>query len=196
MPNLSWARVSSSVAARSSCSCAGLGSPARPDVRSSDGPRTSPALASFIERQFGRDDPDRRKSRPEVEQLAAQQRRLALDTSAATLPRRHEPHQAERGDDPGHVRQHPAAQWTRPGQGGSVHDPDRPWIEFARTLPAIVAPRVGLFTTYKLASGSMFSQMRKHLASKIPAIGLELRSRTGRLSEADKRVLERFLTGA
>jgi sulfite reductase alpha subunit-like flavoprotein len=77
-----------------------------------------------------------------------------------------------------------------------LQHPDRPWIEFARTLPAIVAPRVGLFTTYKLASGSMFSQMRKHLASKIPAIGLELRSRTGRLSGADKRVLERFLTGA
>ena len=77
-----------------------------------------------------------------------------------------------------------------------LQHPDEPWIEFARTLPAIVAPRVGLFTTYKLASGSMFAQMRKHLASKSPAIGLELRSRSGRLSEADKRALERFVTGA
>jgi flavodoxin len=76
-----------------------------------------------------------------------------------------------------------------------LQHPDQPWIEFARDLPAITGPRVGLFTTYKLASGSMFAQMRKHLASKIPAIGLELRSRTGRLSDADKRVLERFLTG-
>ena len=38
--------------------------------------------------------------------------------------------------------------------------------------------------------------MRKHLASKVPAIGLELRSKTGRLSEADKGMLERFLTAA
>jgi putative transposase len=59
MPNSSWARVSSSVAVRSSCSCAGLGSPARPDVRSSGGSRTSPALATFIERRLRRDEPDR-----------------------------------------------------------------------------------------------------------------------------------------
>jgi hypothetical protein len=39
-------------------------------------------------------------------------------------------------------------------------------------------------------------KMRKHLASKVPAIGLELRSKTGRLSEADKGMLERFLTAA
>jgi flavodoxin len=46
-----------------------------------------------------------------------------------------------------------------------LQHPDQPWIEFARDLPAIAGPRVGLFTTYKLASGSMFAQMRKHLAS-------------------------------
>ncbi len=77
-----------------------------------------------------------------------------------------------------------------------LQHPDQPWIEFARTLSPIAGPRVGLFTTYKLATGSMFAQMRKHLASRIPAIGLELKSRSGRLSEADKQALERFVTDA
>ncbi|MHB8459081.1 MAG: flavodoxin family protein [Candidatus Limnocylindrales bacterium] len=77
-----------------------------------------------------------------------------------------------------------------------LQHPDQPWIEFARRLPTIAGPRVGLFTTYKIASGSMFAQMRRHLASRIPVIGLELRSRTGRLSDADTRALERFITGA
>lgn len=74
--------------------------------------------------------------------------------------------------------------------------PDQSWIEFVHSLPPIAGPRVGLFTTYKLATGSMFAQMRKHLASRIPAIGLELKSRSGRLSEADKQALERFVTDA
>jgi flavodoxin len=71
--------------------------------------------------------------------------------------------------------------------------PDQPWIDFARDLPAIPNARVGLFTTYKLATGSMFGQMRKHLAGKVPAIDLELKSRNGQLSEQNKRDLERFL---
>ena len=74
--------------------------------------------------------------------------------------------------------------------------PDQSWIEFVHSLPPIAGPRVGLFTTYKLATGSMFAQMRTHLASRIPAIGLELKSRSGRLSEADKQALERFVTDA
>lgn len=71
--------------------------------------------------------------------------------------------------------------------------PDQPWIDFARDLPPIHSSRVGLFTTYKLATGSMFSQMRKHLAGKAPTIDLELKSRNGRLSDRNRRELERFL---
>jgi flavodoxin len=77
-----------------------------------------------------------------------------------------------------------------------LQHPDQEWIEFTHRLPAIAGPRVGLFTTYKLASGSIFAQMRKHLARKVPAIGLELRSKTGRLSDTDKQELERFLSAA
>jgi len=72
--------------------------------------------------------------------------------------------------------------------------PDQSWIEFVHSLPPIAGPRAGRFTTYTLATGSMFAQIRKHLASKAPAIGLELKSRFGRLSEADKQALEQFVT--
>ena len=74
--------------------------------------------------------------------------------------------------------------------------PDQPWIDFARDLPVIPNARVGLFTTYKLATGSMFGQMRTHLAGKISTFGLELKSRNGHLSEQNKRDLERFLSGS
>jgi len=74
--------------------------------------------------------------------------------------------------------------------------PDQPWIDFARDLPAIPTARVGLFTTYKLATGSMFGQMRRHLAGKVSSFGLELKSRNGHLSDGNKRDLERFLSGS
>ena len=38
--------------------------------------------------------------------------------------------------------------------------PDEPWMAFVRELPDLGQARVGLFTTYKLATGSMFAKMR------------------------------------
>lgn len=73
--------------------------------------------------------------------------------------------------------------------------PDQPWIDFARAIPMLTAPRVGLFTTYKLATGSMFGQMRRHLAGRTAEPRLELRSRNGRLSQSDRQALERFIAG-
>jgi flavodoxin len=73
--------------------------------------------------------------------------------------------------------------------------PDQPWIDFAREIPSTTVPRVGLFTTYKLATGSMFAQMRGHLAGRLPAPRLELKSRSDTLSESNRRALERFVAG-
>jgi hypothetical protein len=55
------------------------------------------------------------------------------------------------------------------------------------------APRIGLFTTYKLRTGSQFSRMRAALAGKTAAPVLELQSRDGTLSAADRSSLELFL---
>ncbi len=71
--------------------------------------------------------------------------------------------------------------------------PDAPWLAFVRDLPVLDGPRVGLFTTYKLATGSMFARMRWALAGRVATIGLELKSRSGRLSSANRAELDRFV---
>ena len=74
--------------------------------------------------------------------------------------------------------------------------PDQPWVEFTKAIPVVTRPRIGLFTTYKLATGGMFGQMRRHLAGRTPTPGLELKSRDGHLGESNRRALERFIAGA
>jgi flavodoxin len=71
--------------------------------------------------------------------------------------------------------------------------PDEPWLAFVREMPATPAPKVALFTTYKLRTGSQFPRMRTALAGKTASPSLELKSRDGSLSVADERALERFL---
>ena len=83
--------------------------------------------------------------------------------------------------------------WTN-GLFVVLQHPDEPWMAFARDLPPISRARVGLFTTYKLLTGSMFSRMRSALAGKLPTISLELRSRNGSLSERQKQELDRFIS--
>ncbi len=74
--------------------------------------------------------------------------------------------------------------------------PDEPWLAFVRDMPALTGPRprVALFTTYKLRTGSQFPMMRAALAGKTAAPQLELKSRDGRLSSADEAALEQFLS--
>ena len=71
--------------------------------------------------------------------------------------------------------------------------PERTWAEFARTLPNLHDKKVGLFTTYTLATGSMFREMKKHLRTRFGAITLELKSRNGHLNDNHKRQLSSFL---
>lgn len=71
--------------------------------------------------------------------------------------------------------------------------PDEPWMAFARELPDLGQARVGLFTTYKFATGSMFAKMRAALAGKADRIELELKSRNAHLSDAGRQALDRFL---
>jgi flavodoxin len=71
--------------------------------------------------------------------------------------------------------------------------PEKTWINFAQQLPQIAVPEVALFTTYKLATGSMFKNMKKHLRFNNGNIKLELKSRKGTLSDFDKDLLDNFL---
>jgi len=70
--------------------------------------------------------------------------------------------------------------------------PDKAWKQFAGKLPKLSDKKVALFTTYKIATGSMFKSMKKHLG-KADSDLVELRSKKGTLSEENKAVLERFL---
>jgi flavodoxin len=72
-----------------------------------------------------------------------------------------------------------------------LQHPDKPWVEFARQLPDLSGKKVALFTTYKLATGSMFRKMQKQLKLGEDQRVEIFKSRNGSLSEDDKtRLLE------
>ncbi len=71
--------------------------------------------------------------------------------------------------------------------------PDGPWLSFVRDLSRLERPRVALFTTYKLVTGSMFPKMRERLAGKTREPELELKSRDGSLSQSDIRKIDAFV---
>ncbi len=74
-----------------------------------------------------------------------------------------------------------------------LQHPDKAWMKFASGLPEMKSRKVVLFTTYKLATGSMFKLMRKQLDGKISGIQAELRSKKGDLSEMDKKIIDSLM---
>lgn len=74
-----------------------------------------------------------------------------------------------------------------------LQHPDRDWVEFARRLPELSGKKVALFTTYKLATGSMFRRMKKHLKLDEGQQVEVFRSRKGSLSEEDRERLLAWL---
>ena len=70
-----------------------------------------------------------------------------------------------------------------------LQHPEKTWTDFAGKLPALKGKKTVLFTTYKLATGSMFKNMRKHLGDKETDLSLELKSRNGKLTPENKQVL-------
>ncbi len=61
--------------------------------------------------------------------------------------------------------------------------PDEQWVKFAKTLPELNGKKIVLFTTYKIATGSMFKKMRMHIKCNSDDVVLELKSRDGSFSE-------------
>jgi flavodoxin len=77
--------------------------------------------------------------------------------------------------------------------------PDEPWLAFVRDMPALptapyARPKVALFTTYQLRTGSQFPKMRAALAGKTAQPQLQLQSRNGTLSTNDEQAPERFIS--
>ena len=72
-----------------------------------------------------------------------------------------------------------------------LQHPDKDWVEFARQLPNLSEKRVILFTTYKVATGSMFRKMKKHLKLAESQIIHVFKSKSSRFREEDRiRLLE------
>lgn len=71
--------------------------------------------------------------------------------------------------------------------------PDQPWLDFVRHMPRLHEPRIALFTTYKLVTGSMFPKMRERLRGKAKEPELELKSRDGHLTPKMEDAIERFI---
>ena len=68
--------------------------------------------------------------------------------------------------------------------------PDRAWKKFAKELPEIRNKKLALFTTYKIATGSMFRKMEKLLEGKADPPAVSLKSRSRQLTAPNKSSLE------
>ena len=71
--------------------------------------------------------------------------------------------------------------------------PENTWKEFAAKLPNMSNAKLALFTTYKILTGSMFSNMYRQLKEKFPNPSLVLKSRNGSLSATDKLQLDSMI---
>ena len=82
--------------------------------------------------------------------------------------------------------------WTN-GLMVILQHPEKEWVDFAAKLPSKPDVKVALFTTYKILTGSMFRNIYKHLNGKFTAPSMELKSRNGFLSAADKLKLDSII---
>lgn len=68
--------------------------------------------------------------------------------------------------------------------------PDRKWKKWIKTIPVAEPEKIGLFTTYKLLSGTQFKKMSQALQFTPE---LQLKSRNGKLSPENKNLLTAWL---
>lgn len=72
--------------------------------------------------------------------------------------------------------------------------PDGIWKKNAKLLPELKNKKIGFFTTYKLATGSMFRNMEKVIKDKLSDnVHFTLKSKNGKLSEENKNQLKEFI---
>jgi flavodoxin len=74
-----------------------------------------------------------------------------------------------------------------------LQHPQKEWVEFAQKLPDMSDKKIGLFTTYKLRTGSMFGKMKKNLDGIVKKVSVELKSRTGFIDESIENSLLQFI---
>jgi flavodoxin len=68
--------------------------------------------------------------------------------------------------------------------------PDRAWKKFVKEMPVIRNKTLALFTTYKIATGSMFRIMKNILADKSDPPKAILKSKSKQLTDKNRSTLE------
>lgn len=71
--------------------------------------------------------------------------------------------------------------------------PDKEWIDFIKNIPDLSGKKLGLFATYKIATGSMFNNMKKCLNGSSDNVLISLKSRNGHLSANNNQELLSFI---
>ena len=82
--------------------------------------------------------------------------------------------------------------WTK-GLLICLQHPDKEWVDFIKNIPDLCGKKLGLFATYKIAAGSMFSNMKKCLNGNSDNVLISLKSRNGHLSENNNQELLSFI---
>jgi flavodoxin len=68
--------------------------------------------------------------------------------------------------------------------------PEQSWVEFASKLPQAESKKTVLFTTYKIATGSMFKNMKKHILPKGYKVVGSMKSRNGKIDYYSNIILK------
>ncbi len=71
--------------------------------------------------------------------------------------------------------------------------PEKEWVEFADKLPEIENKKIVLFTTYKVATGSMFRKMKTHLKCAPDSVIMLIKSRNCFLKTEDAETLRNYV---
>lgn len=71
--------------------------------------------------------------------------------------------------------------------------PNKIWVDFAKKLPGQLPPRIILFATYKIHTGSMFDKMKKHLGLQSTKLLDILKSKTGILGYKERDLLDKYV---
>lgn len=82
--------------------------------------------------------------------------------------------------------------WTK-GLMFFAQHPDAVWKKLVSNLSLSDKPCVGFFTTYKIATGTMFRKMRSALPAKPAKNAPEIKSRNGDLTEKSRQLIDQFV---
>jgi flavodoxin len=74
-----------------------------------------------------------------------------------------------------------------------LQKPEKVWVEFAKELSILNNQKLAFFTTFKVRAGSMFRNMKKHIGSENAVLAPELKSKNGKITSADEKILSDLL---